>query len=91
MKLPGIIRRMDDLGRVVIPKEIRNAIQIEEGDPVEWIVEGNKVVLGKYRERCCLCSSFSEPLSELYPSKLICKPCIKMIVDNKENLFNSLS
>ena len=44
----GIIRRIDDLGRVVIPKEIRNKLNIKEGDPLEISVEGDKVCFEKY-------------------------------------------
>lgn len=48
MKSTGIIRRIDDLGRVVIPKEIRRSLKIEEGDPMELFVESNKVIFCKY-------------------------------------------
>ncbi|MCI9641247.1 MAG: AbrB/MazE/SpoVT family DNA-binding domain-containing protein [Eubacterium sp.] len=44
----GIIRRIDDLGRVVIPKEIRRRLNLSEGDPMEISVEGNKVCLELY-------------------------------------------
>lgn len=44
MKATGIIRRMDDLGRVVIPKEIRRSIGIREGEPMEIYIEGNDTV-----------------------------------------------
>ncbi len=44
----GIIRRIDDLGRIVIPKEIRRILRIREGDPLELYVNGNAVVLVKY-------------------------------------------
>lgn len=48
MKSIGIIRRVDDLGRIVIPKEIRRILGITEGTPMELFVDGNKVVLQKY-------------------------------------------
>ena len=48
MKSTGIIRRIDDLGRVVVPKEIRRTLGIWEGDPMELFVEGNKVIFCKY-------------------------------------------
>ena len=49
MKATGIVRRIDDLGRVVIPKEIRRTMQIKEGDPLEIYVDGEgEVVLKKY-------------------------------------------
>lgn len=48
MKATGIIRRVDDLGRVVIPKEIRRACNIREGDPLEIFLEDDGVVFKKY-------------------------------------------
>ena len=48
MKCTGIVRRIDDLGRVVIPKEIRRAMKIKEGDPLEIFTEPGGIVLKKY-------------------------------------------
>ena len=48
MKSTGIVRRIDDLGRIVIPKEIRRTHGIKEGDPMEICIDGNKIVLQKY-------------------------------------------
>lgn len=48
MKATGIVRRVDDLGRVVIPKEIRRACSIREGDPLEIFLEDGAVVFRKY-------------------------------------------
>lgn len=48
MRATGIVRRIDDLGRVVIPKEIRRQMKIKEGDPLEIFLEGNKICLEKY-------------------------------------------
>ena len=48
MKFTGIVRRIDDLGRVVIPKEIRRTLQIREGDPLELYVDNNVICFKKY-------------------------------------------
>jgi stage V sporulation protein T len=48
MRATGIVRRMDDLGRVVIPKEIRRQLRIKEGDPLEIYTEGNMVCFQRY-------------------------------------------
>ena len=48
MKETGIVRRIDDLGRIVIPKEIRRTMRISEGDPLELFLAGNNIVLHKY-------------------------------------------
>lgn len=48
MKPTGIIRRTDDFGRIVIPKEIKNRVNIENGDPLEIFIENNDIILRKY-------------------------------------------
>ena len=70
MKATGIIRRIDELGRVVIPKEIRRTIRIREGDPLEIFVEGGAVIFKKYQtmgnlETQCnvLCDTFQRMCS----------------------------
>lgn len=48
MKSTGIVRRLDDLGRIVIPKEIRKSLKFMEGDALELFVENNSLLLKKY-------------------------------------------
>ena len=48
MKSTGIVRQMDDLGRIVIPVELRRTLQIDKGDPLEIFVEGDSIILRKY-------------------------------------------
>ena len=48
MKTTGFIRRIDDLGRIIIPKEIRKTLKIEEGDPIEIYTNNNTLILEKY-------------------------------------------
>lgn len=48
MKATGIVRRVDDLGRIVIPKEICRSLRIKEGDPMELFIEDDGVVFKKY-------------------------------------------
>ena len=48
MKATGIIRRLDDLGRLVIPKEIRKQYRLKEGDSIEFYIENDKIILQKY-------------------------------------------
>lgn len=73
MKATGIIRRVDELGRVVIPIEIRNKFDIVEKDPLEIYVDGSSIVLKKYEPNCIFCGS-TEDLIE-YKDKLVCKKC----------------
>lgn len=57
MKATGIVRRIDDLGRVIIPKEIRRSLRIREGDPLEIYVEDGAVIYKKYHPVSSLSSS----------------------------------
>lgn len=49
MKSTGIVRKVDELGRVVVPKELRRRLGIDDGDPVEIFSDGDKIVLQKYQ------------------------------------------
>ena len=60
MKSTGIVRRLDSLGRIVIPKELRRTHGIEPDDPIEIFVEGDTIILRKYRPGCELCGSVDE-------------------------------
>ena len=73
MKSTGVIRRVDELGRVVIPIEIRTQFGISEKDPMEIYVDGSSIVLKKYEPNCIFCGS-SKKLAE-YEGKPICKKC----------------
>ena len=57
MKATGIIRRVDELGRVVIPIEIRNQFNIVEKDPIEIYVDDSSIILKKYEPNCIFCGS----------------------------------
>lgn len=48
MKATGIVRRVDDLGRILIPKEIRRTLKITDGKPMEFFIDGDSIVLKKY-------------------------------------------
>jgi len=73
----GIIRRVDELGRLVIPIEIRNQFNIVEKDPIEIYVDESSIVLKKYQPNCTFCQS-TENLVE-YKNKLVCTKCIKSL------------
>ncbi len=77
MKSTGIVRRVDELGRVVIPIELRNQFQIAEKDPIEIFVDGSSIVLKKYEKSCLFCGN-TKKLST-YKDKLICSKCIKQL------------
>lgn len=77
MKSTGIVRRMDELGRVVIPIELRNQFQIAEKDPIEIFVDGSSIVLKKYEKSCLFCGNTKKLTT--YKDKLICSKCIKQL------------
>lgn len=52
MRSTGIVRRVDELGRIVLPKEMRKTMEIKEGDPMEIYVDGDSIVLKKYQDEC---------------------------------------
>lgn len=86
MKSTGIIRHVDELGRIVIPKEIREKLNIQEKvDSLEIFVEDKNIILQKYEDNCCICNN-KEDLIE-YNNKLICKECIDEIMYRCENKF----
>ena len=77
MKSTGIIRKVDELGRVVIPIELRNTLKIAEKDTIEIFVEGTSIILKKHESTCIFCGSTKKLLT--YKDKLICEKCAKQI------------
>lgn len=76
MKSVGIIRQVDKMGRVVIPKEIRAQLDIvNDKDSFEIYMENNKVVLEKFHPTCMFCDSLTDIIT--YNDKIICKSCIE--------------
>ena len=74
MKATGIIRRVDELGRIVIPKEMRKKMDINDSDPVEIYVEGDKIILTKYHSFCCFCGGDNGNVD--FKGKKICQYCL---------------
>ena len=77
MKTTGMTRPIDTLGRIVIPKEIRTALDIAEGDRLEIHVDGDSVVLRKYMPCCLFCGDTQNLIS--YDGKNICRDCATAI------------
>ena len=77
MKTTGIVRKIDELGRIVIPKEMRRVTDIKNGDPVEIELEGDRIVLTKYAPTCIYCGKDSG-ITE-FRGKKICFVCIDEI------------
>jgi transcriptional pleiotropic regulator of transition state genes len=71
----GVVRRVDDLGRFVIPKELRHSMSIVDGDKMEIYVTDEMIVLEKYRPSCMFCGSHEELVS--FKGHPICTECIE--------------
>lgn len=77
MKATGIVRKVDELGRVVIPIELRRSLGIDIKDGLEIFVDGEKIILRKYEPACIFCQSAENIIN--YEGKMICDSCAKAI------------
>lgn len=75
MKATGIVRKVDELGRVVLPIELRRTLDIEIKDSLEIYVENDGIVLRKYQPACVFCGSSTD--IQDFKGKNICKECVK--------------
>ncbi|HLS90718.1 MAG TPA: AbrB/MazE/SpoVT family DNA-binding domain-containing protein [Limnochordia bacterium] len=75
MKSTGIVRKVDELGRVVIPIELRRTLQISEKDALEIYVDGEKIILKKYEPACIFCGNADGV--RIYRDKNICVNCLE--------------
>ncbi|MEG0570690.1 MAG: AbrB/MazE/SpoVT family DNA-binding domain-containing protein [Oscillospiraceae bacterium] len=73
MKSTGIVRKIDGLGRVVLPIELRRVFDIDKEDPVEIFVDENYIMLKKYQPACIFCDNAKDVIS--YKGKNICREC----------------
>lgn len=84
MKATGIIRGVDKMGRVVIPKEIRTLLNVKnEVDSFEIFVEGEKIILRKYTPRCVFCGNVMQSVA--YEGYDVCIDCIEKLNALKDN------
>lgn len=74
VRATGVSRKVDDLGRIVLPAELRRSFDIREGDHVEIGVEEDRIVLSKQRNVCTFCSS-AEGLRP-YRDHQVCATCL---------------
>ena len=77
MKSSGIVRKVDNLGRIVIPIEIRRALSIDIKDPLEISLDGDLIVLRRQTINCALCGS--KTAERKVGDKYLCAECIKRI------------
>lgn len=75
MKSTGIVRKVDELGRIVLPIEMRRTLDIAEKDALEIYVEGEDIILHKYQAACVFCDSVRDITP--YKGRFVCPDCIK--------------
>ena len=77
-KATGIVRNVDNLGRIVIPKELRRTFDLKVDDAVEiFVSDDDQIILKKYEPACIFCNSLEETIT--YNGKTICKKCLQKI------------
>lgn len=74
-KSTGIVRKLDELGRVVLPVELRRSMDLNEGDGLEIFTNESEIVLRKYQPGCVLCGSL-ENVAQHKSGKMVCSNCI---------------
>jgi transcriptional pleiotropic regulator of transition state genes len=77
MKSTGVVRRVDELGRIVIPIELRRTLSIAEKDALEIYVDGEQIILKKYEPACIFCGDARDVIN--YRGKNICTKCLEQI------------
>ena len=79
MKSTGIVRKLDELGRIVLPIELRRTLNLAEKDAVEIYVDGENIILRKYQPNCVFCGEGKNLVD--YKGKMICAKCAKTIFE----------
>ena len=77
MKATGMVRRVDELGRIVLPAEIRQAMDINVKDSLEIYTNGDTIVLQKYQQSCVFCTADEDLV--YFSEKRICPACLEKI------------
>jgi transcriptional pleiotropic regulator of transition state genes len=81
MKSTGVVRRVDELGRIVIPIELRRTLDIAEKDALEIYVDGEQIILKKYEPACIFCGNARDVVN--YRGKNICESCMTILKEEK--------
>lgn len=81
MKSTGIVRKIDELGRLVLPIELRRNMNLDIKDPLEIFVEDDMIILKKYESSCIFCGDARDNV--IYENKHVCKKCIEKLFEKK--------
>ena len=77
MKSTGMVRRVDELGRLVLPAEIRQSMDIQIKDAVEIFTDGDRIILQKYQPSCIFCSNVDDLI--YFGNKRLCRECLQKL------------
>ena len=77
MKSTGIIRKVDELGRIVLPIEIRKTLDIQQKDAIEIFTDEDRIILQKYQPACLFCGQMENVV--YFNGKRICSACIEKL------------
>jgi transcriptional pleiotropic regulator of transition state genes len=77
MKSIGVVRKVDELGRIVIPKSLRETLDIKEKDALEIFTDNDRIILQKYHPACEFCSNADDIV--YFGEKRLCRACIEKI------------
>ncbi len=80
--IPSFIRRIDQLGRIVLPKPMRKKYHFEEGDSVNISIEDEAIVIRKTETGCVFCGNNDGTLS-IFRGRAVCKNCMQALADKK--------
>lgn len=83
MKSTGIVRRVDELGRIVLPIELRRVFNVNVKDPMEiYTDDDGSIILKKFSHTCCICGNGENLVG--YKGKSICRKCISKLTERSE-------
>ena len=77
MKSTGVVRKIDELGRIVLPIEIRKVLDIKQKDAVEIFTDDNRIILQKYQPSCIFCNNADDVV--YFNGKRVCRACLDKI------------
>ena len=77
MKSTGVVRKVDELGRIVLPIEIRKVLDIQQKDAIEIFTDEDKIVLQKYQPACIFCNNVDDIV--YFNGKRVCTKCVEKL------------
>ena len=77
MKATGMFRKVDELGRIVLPMELRKMLDIQQKDSLEMFIDEDRIILQKYQPSCIFCNNADDVV--FFNGKRVCEACLKKI------------